>query len=244
MIKNLIKKIDELLFKGIIKRSYHKLVYFNDVLKKTKQLNYTLRRKEKKSLLLADLIYRSPSDGVIVECGVGVGATLMKIAHISKKKIYAFDSFEGFPNELSEKDDETLSKYLKDNKWNYKLMNIDLVKKNLINNKLNEKEIEERIIFKKGFFPESFEGFDEKISFLHLDVDLYNSYKDCLEFFFPKLVKNGIVTFDEYESDIKVKNTKGWNFKGANKAIDEFVQKNNLKLIDHWTGFKYVINDK
>ena len=88
MIKNLIKKIDELLFKGIVKRSYHRLIYFNDVLKKTKQLNYTLRRKEKKSLLLADLIYRSPLDGVIVECGVGVGATLIKIAQISKKKIF------------------------------------------------------------------------------------------------------------------------------------------------------------
>ena len=60
MIKNLIKKIDEFLFKGIIKKIYHRLIYFNDVLKKTKQLNYTLRRKEKKSLLLADLIYRSP----------------------------------------------------------------------------------------------------------------------------------------------------------------------------------------
>ena len=116
-------------------------------------------------------------------------------------------------------------------------------KKNLINNKLNEKEIEERIIFKKGFFPKSFEGFDEKISFLHLDVDLYNSYKDCLEFFFPKVLKKGIVTFDEYELNTYVKNRKGWNFIGANKAIDEFVEKNNLKLYEHWTGFKYIIKD-
>ena len=168
----------------------------------------------------------------------------MKIAKISKKKIYAFDSFEGFPENLSKNDDQYLGKYLKESKWNYKLMSIDLVKQNLLNNCLSKKEVDDRIIFKKGFFPHSFKDFNEKISFLHLDVDLYNSYKDCLEFFFPKLVKNGIVTFDEYETDIKVKNTKGWNFKGANKAIDEFVQKNNLKLIDHWTGFKYVINDK
>ena len=243
MIKNLIKKIDELLFNGFIKRCYHKVIYSNDILRKTRLLNYTLKRKEKKSLLLADLIYRSPLDGVIVECGVGVGATLIKIAQISKKKIYAFDSFEGFPENLSENDDQTLSKYLKDNKWNYKLMNIDLVKQNLLNNKVNEKEIEKRIIFKKGFFPESFKGFDEKISFLHLDVDLYYSYKDCLEFFFPKILKNGIVTFDEYEPNTEVKNRKGWNFIGANKAIDEFVEKNNLKLIEHWTGFKYIIKE-
>lgn len=243
MIKNLIKKVDEILFKSTIKKIYHRITYSNNILRKTTLLNYTLKRKEKKSLLLADLIYKCPEEGVIVECGVGVGATLIKIAKISKKKIYAFDSFEGFPENLSEKDDQYLEKYLKDNKWNYKLMNIDLVKNNLANNYLDEKEINDRIVFKKGYFPESFKDFNEKISFLHLDVDLYNSYKDCLEFFYPKLIKNGIVTFDEYEPDTKIKNRKGWNFIGANKAIDEFVNKNNLKLLEHWTGFKYIIKD-
>ena len=60
----------------------------------------------------------------------------------------------------------------------------------MINNDITAKDIENKIIFKKGFFPNSFLGFDKEISFLHLDVDLYNSYKDCLEFFFPKLKIN------------------------------------------------------
>ena len=85
MIRKILKKIDETLFKGIIKKNYHKF-NIQIKLKKLKHLNYTLTRKEKKSLLLADLIYKCPEEGVVVECGVGVGATLMKIAKISKKK--------------------------------------------------------------------------------------------------------------------------------------------------------------
>ena len=98
-------------------------------------------------------------------------------------------------------------------------MDIDLVIKNLKNNNISQKKLN-NIIFKKGFFPDSFNGFNEKISFLHLDVDLYNSYKNCLDFFYPLLVNGGIITFDEYD------NTK-WT--GAKVAIDEFLKKKTNK---------------
>ena len=49
---------------------------------------------------------------------------------------------------------------------------------------------------------------------LHLDCDLYKSYKESLEFMYPKVVQNGIIVFDEY-LDQK-------NFPGAIKAIDDF----------------------
>jgi hypothetical protein len=83
---------------------------------------------------LNDLLKVSPREGVIVECGVGVGFTLSILSNISTKKIYAFDSFEGFPEDLSVKEDKNLFKVLKYSKWNYKLMTIDLVKKNLLKN--------------------------------------------------------------------------------------------------------------
>ena len=93
----------------------------------------------------------------------------------------------------------------------------------------------------KGFFPKSFEGFNERISFLHLDVDLYDSYKDCLNFFYTNVVKGGIITFDEY-IDYEIKQSKkGWDWHGAKIAIDEFVKNNNLDLLSHPMGFKYVI---
>ena len=159
-----------------------------------------------------------------------------------KKKIYAFDSFEGFPQETSSNDQEKLFEVLKLQKWNYKLMTIDLVKKNLINNNISKEEVDQNVVFKKGFFPDSFDGFNEEISFLHLDVDLYKSYKDCLEFFFTKLKKGGIVTFDEYDEDkLRFKKESSHKWLGAKVAIDEFVEKNNLELLEHFTGYKYIV---
>ena len=85
-------------------------------------------------------------------------------------------------NDQSDKDTRNLLDVLKSEKSHYKLMTIDAVKKNLINNNISNKIMEDKIIFKKDFFPDSFKHFDEKISFLHLDVDLYDSYVECLKF--------------------------------------------------------------
>ena len=155
-----------LLFKiGIGKDSY----------KKIKNLDFKIDKEIiDKIIVLTDLIKKSPKNGVIVECGVATGVSLFILSKLSKKKIFAFDSFEGFPNQQSEKDYKNISQVLKHRKWNYKLMSIDLVKKNLLNNGLSKDDIEKRIVFKKGFYPMSFKNFDEEISLLHLDVDLYH----------------------------------------------------------------------
>ena len=221
MLKNYLKKIT------FLRKIVHSIKYSKEREDKLKNLNLKKDEKTNKIILLCDLINKSPNDGVIVECGVGIGFTLSVISKVSKNKIYAFDSFQGFPDQTSEHDDKNLSKVLRFSKWHYKLMTIDLVKQNLIRNDIPVKDINNKIIFKKGFFPDTFKDFNEEISFLHLDVDLYNSYKDCLEFFFPKLKKGGIVTFDEYYKVIETSPRKGWDFRGSNVAIDEYVKKNN-----------------
>ena len=213
--------------------------------RKSKIETLTLQKDKRpyKAILLFDLLNKTPKDGVIVECGVATGFTLSILSNISNKKIFAFDSFEGFPEEISNHDHKNLLKVLKFSKWHYKLMTIERVTENLLNNGINIKDIGKKIIFKKGFFPNSFKNFNEEVSFLHLDVDLYQSYKDCLEFFFFKVKKGGIVTFDEYYDDISDAPKKGWDWRGANVAIDEFVEKNNLKLLKHFTGYRYIIKE-
>lgn len=163
-----------------------------------------------------------------------------------KKKIFAFDSFSGFPNKISKNDTSKndkldLLEVLKFSKSHYKLMSIDLVKKNLNNNGLNKKDITNNIIFVKGFSPDSFYNFDEKISFLHLDVDLYDFYMHCLNYFYPKVIDGGIIIFDEYIDKYSSSLKKGWGCYGAKVAIDEFVKLNNLNLSEHPTGYKYII---
>jgi hypothetical protein len=72
------------------------------------------------------------------------------------------------------------------------------------------------IHFVPGYFGVSFPRFDPNVrfSFAHLDVNLYGSYKDCLEFFYLRMVSGGVILFDEY-------NDPGWP--GCNRAVDEFL---------------------
>ncbi len=67
----------------------------------------------------------------------------------------------------------------------------------------------------KGYFSDTLTRCaDELFSFVHLDCDLYGSYKDCLEFFYPRLSDGGIVLLDEYDDP---------PWPGCNKAVDEFL---------------------
>jgi len=56
---------------------------------------------------------------------------------------------------------------------------------------------------------------------VHIDVDLYEPTLDSLNFFYPKLVKDGVIVCDDYGIT---------QFPGAKKAVDEFLEKNNYKL--------------
>ena len=75
---------------------------------------------------------------------------------------------------------------------------------------------EARITLVKGLFRETLQHHPQRpIAFLHLDVDLYESYLECLRALWPKMAPGGIVAFDEYEL------TRAWP--GARRAVDEFL---------------------
>jgi hypothetical protein len=73
---------------------------------------------------------------------------------------------------------------------------------------------------------------DEVFSFVHLDCDLYGSYRDCLEFFYPRLSDGGIVLLDEYDDP---------PWPGCNKAVDEFLagKPERLQRIERQNYQKY-----
>ena len=67
----------------------------------------------------------------------------------------------------------------------------------------------------QGFFEQTFPHFSSLVlSFVHLDCDAYQAYKECLEFIYPRLSPGGVILFDEY-------NDPPWP--GCNKAVDEFL---------------------
>lgn len=69
----------------------------------------------------------------------------------------------------------------------------------------------------KGFSTSVFDFFDleTKFTFVHIDCDLYQSGKDAVDFFWPRLMDGGYMLFDDY----------GWaSCKGMKVLIEEFCE--------------------
>ena len=152
-------------------------------------------------------------EGNFAELGVWRGNTAAILAYyakLSNKKVFLFDTFEGFSNkDLKEIDAEK--------KIAFQNTNINLVK-NVIG---EESDVCE---FVKGYFPSSIQKkhYKEKFCLVSLDCDLYAPMKAGLEFFYPLMEKHGIFLLHDYSS---------LHWEGSKRAIDEFCELNNEKLI-------------
>ncbi len=62
---------------------------------------------------------------------------------------------------------------------------------------------------------------DRGFSFVHLDVDLKSSTLDCLRFFYPRLVRGGIILTHDYSY-----------FDGVREAFDEFLAEEAEAVIE------------
>lgn len=219
-----------------------KNIVFNEHLKINKKLEKTANIANKISLcgpvrilnLLKILQYLKNKKirGDIVEAGVFKGGNLIilnKFISIEKlkKKIYAFDTFEGMTKPT--KDDKDLfNKYAKfylkeENKDIYSenihcfsnleetKLNILRTTKNLNNFKFIKGDVTKTLEIKKNI--------PSKISLLILDVDFYKPTKKLLEVLYPKLEKNGVLIIDDYG-----------HWQGCKKACDEYFKNKNVMM--------------
>lgn len=203
------------------------------------RLGFKVSRPGKRYFYMQKMFNRVANlDGDIVECGVGKMHTFQMLAEFlqeqgSTKKLWGFDSFEGFPEPTPEDSSPRNSQ-----KGEWKYINEEDVAKFLLILGFKRQWIDSHIKIVKGFFQYTLPKSNiSKISFLHLDVDLYDSYKTCLQYLFPKVVEGGVVLFDEYAN--KNENLK---FPGAKKAIDEYFSGTKYKLSrDQSTGKYFLI---
>jgi hypothetical protein len=171
--------------------------------------------------ILTELIERTRSlIGAVADCGVykaasTVGMALFMRQHGIRKQIYAFDSFQGFALESVVRDLD-LGEVTRDN-VGYSDFSLEQVKSKIRSFRIDN------ITLVPGYFRDSFKAFPPNIrfSFVHLDVNLYESYCQALEFFYPRLDLSGIILLDEY-------NDPRWP--GCNKAADEFLAGKPEKL--------------
>jgi len=145
-------------------------------------------------------------DGAIAECGVWRGRTLVAMALYLKQKgssktLWGFDSFEGF--------DEAVP-------VDFKNSSLALVQQIAAIFRLSSV----RIV--PGQFRESFVAIEScRFSFAHIDCDVYDSYRECLDFFYSRMTPNGVLLFDEYDDP---------QWPRANRAVDKFCGEHGIPL--------------
>ena len=170
-----------------------------------------------RSYVLKDLLLASaPLQEDVAECGVYQGATAIVLASYLKeyellkpgKKLLLFDSFEG----LSEPDPNLDGDFFRKGDFATDLSSVQ--------KRLRRFDFVE---FWKGWIPERFEeNSGRRFSFIHVDVDLYQPVMDCMKFFYPRLVQDGMMVFDDYGQAA---------CPGAKKAVDEYVQSRNTTAV-------------
>ena len=135
----------------------------------------------------AKIIYASNIIGNVAEAGVFRGDFAKHINTVfSDKTLYLFDTFEGFPAQDVEKEELPS---------NSKAGYYDFTSEELVLSKLPYKE---KAIIKKGYFPQSAQGIDDKFCFVNLDLDLYQPTLEGLKFFWDKMSEGGVILIHDY----------------------------------------------
>jgi hypothetical protein len=174
--------------------------------------------------------------GAIVECGVSAGHGMLYWALLCElmamdRMIYGFDSFVGFP--ASAPADRKPDGSFQTRQGGY-ASSPELVMKTLEDGRVATEFVDRHIRLVRGYFDQSLRHYDAAIALLHLDCDLYESYRTCLAALYPRVAPGGVILFDEYEDS---------NFPGAKRAIDEFFtdKPEQLLIYDDLHYLKYYV---
>lgn len=158
------------------------------------------------------------SSGDVVECGVGKGQTLLMWAALTydeaqHRQIWGFDSFEGFPLPTAE---DTSPRNWRQGEW--AVSTPETIRDLFLRAGYPTEWFRAHVTLVKGFFAESLIKYTgDRIALLHLDVDLYESYRECLNQLYDKVAPGGVIAFDEYMGTFEYINAPG-----GRQAIDEF----------------------
>lgn len=154
-------------------------------------------------------------EGDVVECGVSIGHGLLSFMLLGDltgrpRRVFGFDSFEGFPDPTPQ--DRMANGAYKVSRGVY-ASGTGVVHKVLQDGRVPPEQVDHLLTLVPGFFETTLPTYDGRIAVLHLDCDLYESYRTCLTALYDKVAPGGLILFDEYEDP---------TFPGAKRAVDEF----------------------
>tara|TARA_B000000557_G_scaffold256390_1_gene248540 strand:- start:608 stop:1219 length:612 start_codon:yes stop_codon:yes gene_type:complete len=157
-----------------------------------------------------DLKLHHKPDTLWLEFGVASGNTINYISKFTNDKVYGFDSFEGLPE-----------------KWR------DGFDKGAFSRGGTLPKVNTNVELIKGWFNKTLDKFiknqNKKVSFMHMDADLYSSTKYIFDVLKDYIDKDCVIVFDE------LVNYPGFDGEtGELKAFYEFITENKVDY--EWIG--------
>lgn len=152
--------------------------------------------------------------GDLVECGCARGGSAALMALTlrqlgERRNMWLFDTFEGLPAPTADDPDYEIAELFTGS---------CLGPLEEVRELFRDQGVADGVQFVKGLFQDTIPRSPiERIAFLHIDGDWYESVKVCLDALYDKVVPGGIIQFDDY----------GY-WKGARKAVDEFMAKRKV----------------
>lgn len=145
--------------------------------------------------------------GNMAEVGVYTGEfSKLFNKYFPDKKLYLFDTFEGFDNHRDQVNDCDLDKF--------KDTTVDIV--------LNKMVKPENCIIRKGYFPDTVENLEDTFCLVSLDADLYNPILAGLEYFYPRMEKGGYIFVHDFGS---------YHFEDVKEAVYKFCNESGATIV-------------
>lgn len=152
--------------------------------------------------LLKFALSQAPAEGLVLEFGVGAGASMRVLAQSTGRRIFGFDSFAGLPED-----------------WRTGFA------KGAFEQAGARSQFAPNVQLVEGLFAETLPRFlaqeSDAVAFLHVDCDLYSSARTVLEGLASRLREGTVIVFDEYL------NFPGWQHHEY-KAFQELVAERRL----------------
>jgi O-methyltransferase len=167
--------------------------------------DHTLCSRDRCYVLKMTLSQALLNEGDVFECGVFRGGTaLLEAITLDAnsdgrvgKKLHLFDSFRGMPDSAP-----GIDRIKGGDLGTTSVENVAALLKNFPFAEIHA-----------GFIPQTFSDLQvSKICWAHIDVDIYQSVHDCIDYIYPKLTPGGVMIFDDYGFP---------SCPGARRAVDE-----------------------
>ena len=159
-------------------------------------------------------------EGDVMEAGVFQGGTarLLKLGmEKSGRNLLLFDSFEGMKSVSATAD--------RHQRGDFADTSLDSVRRVVGTEAFTD--------YRKGWIPNTFAGLEERtFCFAHIDLDLYQSILDCLEFLYPRMPRGAVMVFDDYGFP---------SCPGARRAVEQFFAGRPEKPLALMTGQALVL---